>query len=611
VSAPASQKASKGRFAGWLLPWLLGGLLSLLPLWLTLDLRKMYAGDWANHLWMIEYAARYWQAHGSPPLVIHTNEVVGFPGPIFYAGKFQALAGLLATVVGAALAFRLLAAVSMLVQFLQVVRAAISLGLDYRLGFVIGWLVSWGIYPLTNLYNRGALTEFIAVLWLTSATAAFVTLIFRSLLGQRSWFDAVSFGFFYTCAALTHPLTAVFGFLFLLPLALLALSFACNRWLLKIFLTNAVATGSVLAVWIYGVICFGSSLAISNPEHNRELFRRDEMFSHSVDQVWTRLSPLPSDPRIRGTIRNVIDPYLDAQISLPLLVLLVGAVILGCRQRTCSDSIARFLIPLGVTAIGLAALAFILSVCPSMSGWFFGAFDILQFPYRLVSYVNLNLLVALLAFLGLARQRNQKMLSGDRYIYLISVGIAVIVGAAALVVKLTHANATRFHVGPEVRRTTDLPPSFYWQFDYDVVRWLHWCEAGQDLKAAKFSVGSGNDIGNVYPISLSLSVPQIVQTNILPFAWNQLLIDASVVAKSDLLVSRSNQFPLAEHAEFVAVRLNSGLHRLEYRFQPDALWVGLNWVSWIIFLVWLSCCSWFPVRASLSRIETCMKINAS
>jgi hypothetical protein len=611
MSASSLHNLSKGRLNTWLFPWLLGGLLSLLPLWLTLDFRKMYAGDWANHFWMMEYAARYWQAHGSPPLVIHTNEVVGFSGPIFYAGKFQALLGLLATVIGTGLAFRLLAAVSMLVQFIQVVRAADSLGLDYRLGFIIGLLVNWGIYPLTNLYNRGALTEFIAILWLTSATATLVILVFRSLLSQSSWFDAVSLGFCYTCAALTHPLTAVFGFLFLLPLSLLALSLTRNRWLLKIFLANAVVAGSVLSVWIYGLACFGSSLAVSNAEHNRDSFRRDEMFSRSVDTVWTRLSPIPSDPRVQGTIRNVIDPYLDAQISLPLLVFLVGAVILCCRRRTSPDVIATFLFLLGVTAIGLAALAFIVSVCPSLSGWFFGAFDILQFPYRLVSYVNLNLLVALLAFLGLAKHQSQRSLSGDRFVHLIAAGIAVTIGAGALVLKLTHANATRFHVGPQVSRTTDLPPSFYWQFDYDVVRGLRGCDAGENLTAAKLPIGTGSDMGNVYPISLSLSIPQIVQTNILPFPWNQLLIDGVVVSPSDLLVCRSKQFPLCMHEEFLAVRVNPGLHRLEYLFQPDPIWVGLNSVSWLIFLLWLTCCGWFPARASLSRIQNWIKNRES
>jgi hypothetical protein len=587
-----------------LYPWLLGGLVSLLPLWLTMDFRKMYAGDWANHFWMIEYAARCWQAHASPPLEINTNDVIGFAGPIFYAGKFQALVGLLAMAVGTSLAFRLVAAVSMLVQFIQVTRAAISLGLSYRSGFIVGCIVNWAIYPLTNLYNRGALTEFIAMLWLTSATATLLILVFRSLLGQLSWFDAVAFGFFYTCAAITHPLTAVFGFLFLLPLALLMLGLTRDRWLVKVFLTNGVLAGGVLVVWVYGLASFGSSLAVSNPEHNRDSFRRDEMFNQSVDTVWTRLSPLPSDPRVRGTTRNVIDPYLDAQISLPLLVLVLGAAILWCRWRTCADRIARFLFLLAITASGLAVLAFFVSIYPSLSGCFFGAFDILQFPYRLVNYVNLNLLVALLAFLGLAKRQKQEAFSGGRWGFLVLLGIAVSVGGSALVIKLTHAYATKFHVGPQVWRTTDLPPSFYWQFDYDVVRGLRWCDAGESAKVAKLPVGSGSEIGNVYPISLSLSIPQIVQTNILPFAWNQLLIDGAIVSPSDLLVCRSKQFPLCTHEEFLAVRLNSGLHRLEYRFQPDPVWIGLNTVSWVVFLIWLICCGLFSARGLASYLKS-------
>lgn len=63
------------------------------------------------------------------------------------------------------MAFRVIAFCSLLIQVWDVERAARYAYGKITVSITVATAVTWAIYPLTNLYNRNALNEFIAVLF--------------------------------------------------------------------------------------------------------------------------------------------------------------------------------------------------------------------------------------------------------------------------------------------------------------------------------------------------------------------------------------------------------------------------------------------------------------
>ena len=269
----------------------------LLPLVLLIKLGKTFYVDWFNHLWLIEYFGQHILRHGSVPQTLVTNQLIGVATPIFYGGKFYAACGLLSSFLGSAIAFRAVASFAVLIQFWHVKRAVYSASQNKSVSFTVATLVSWAIYPLTNLYNRSALTEFIAVAFLNAAVASLFVLVLRLSSSKKSYYDAVAFGFLYAVSALTHPLTALFGGVFLILVGLAAWFALRNRWLALVGFFNLAMIALILSPWCYVLHRFGRSLPIARKSLSKMIFRKIGFFPDSIDNLWSRLSPVPADSR--------------------------------------------------------------------------------------------------------------------------------------------------------------------------------------------------------------------------------------------------------------------------------------------------------------------------
>jgi len=592
-------------------------LICILPLVLLIDLRNTFYVDWFNHLWTIEYFGEYFRQHGSLPQILITKDLVGIVAPIFYGGKFYAASGLISRVLGSAIAFRIVALVTLLIQFCYVERAARSVGGGKFLSLTVATIVCWAIYPLTNLYNRSALTEFVAIGFLTAATASFFVLVVRLSVGRESYYDAVSFGLLYSAAALTHPLTALFGGLFLVTIGLAAFLSLRRMWLLGVGIFNVIMTVAVLGPWFYALHRFGRFLILTDSTANRDSFRQIGFFPDSIDNIWSRLSPLPID--FRSTIKgiDVGTPYLESQITFPLVVVAGVLAWLWLRPvRGLRRPPQPFLLITLFVSLSLFVFLFALSVNPAISAWFGGFFDILQFPYRVTSYINLSMLICVFCLIGLVDPETHSDRSVQHKIRDLVLVASLTISLFALVTKLIDANAIRYDdpianirrrnmelrletppdpakswypgIANPVSRLDRLPSAAYGYSAYSVTAgFSKTLLIGPFAERAMAFVPNVGHLGEVDRIRIEVSAPTLIVTNVQAFPWNALFVDQTREPRNKVYVLHSRAFanwidPLLE-----AVLLPKGTHVLEYRFLPDGKWRILDRISWVVLCFWI------------------------
>ena len=558
------------------------GLLScLLASVILLNFSSVFSGDWNNHLWLIEYFGESIK-HWCFPLMVNTKQLVGMPFTLFYGQKFYALAGVLSAFLGSAVTVRIMVFMVFLLQFFQVYRAAMKAGATGKISICIAVMMTWAIYPLTNLYNRSALPEFFAVVFLTCSLASFLCVVIHDKAKAPSKYDIIATGLFFSAAAMTHSLTALFGGLFLFILGLTALIF-CERarrlWLLTYFSITAFFSGLVLSPWIYLLHQFKDKLLIA----------KSSFLEIEDPNILSILSPFPFDFRsLQKGVEYVSTPYLDTQVVLPLLILIGAFIYIALRDRSVKFCLSACQQALIWACVGMLIVALTMLVYPAASGWFGGFFKTLQYAYRLTSYVNLSILVVVIILAGRVSSANVH----SQQVINICLAFCIGISLSALILKLVHASAIAqpataadkalwapLPFGSN-RHLNDLPESFYGTTDYSIADGMAKDTVSGVVPVAfrYFHVLDGTRFGHLEDLTVNLTQPTLVITNVQAFPWNQIFINGSLQPWSHtVLVNRQE-----------AVLLLPGSYLLKTVTHIDGMWQFLNFVSWILLLAWMA-----------------------
>ena len=550
-------------------------LITLAPLVLLLLPGHEFGIDWAAHSWLTAYYGEFFRHHFNFPEVLNTNQLSGMPQPIFYGFLLYPILGTISAITGAEMAIRLAVLVVFLLQSRQVFLLVRQVSNDRALSLVTAAVMCWSTYALTNLYNRGALNELFAVALLTCAVCAFARFILFTP-EQRHPVVLLNGFLFFALAAGAHPITALFGGLFLAVVAAALLVIARERIrMMRWFALGTLATGLVLSPWVYAVLKFNSSLTVS------QKWARISYFTKDIDSLSSRLMPFPYDGRITGTtpLPRYMSPNLDAQITSGLLILamvLTAGVCWKYRQGVRGHT----------RGIGIVALCwmmflvlFALSVTPSFGLAMPSVFKNLQFAYRLVSYLNLCLLLIIVSALAAIPASVEGLRSRIAWRWLLSGTLAVAV--LGLAIKLGHAAAvvtTTASVASENSsdRALQLPDNFYGWEAYAITGGSHG-NLSPDA-AVLMKVGKQSAFGEVPPVTVQLSQAQNVLIHVQPFPWNQLLVDGRPVPDEQT----------RRLASGTIVPLAAGAHEVSYVWRPTAMWSWLNISSRIGIILWLA-----------------------
>jgi len=573
----------RAEFIDWAIPLVIAAfpLLWLAPI--HRQFNHTYS-DWKNNLWMIGYFGEYFRRHLSFPMTFNTDPWVGMPNPLFYGPLFFPLAGLVSALIGPALALRIILFGLLWLQTTQISRMIKAIYPDSYAAWAIAAVVAFAIYPLTNIYSRSAIPEFAAVSLLTSACSLWIR---ASIVGPqpKNWNDASWACLLLALSAGTHSLTALIGGILFGILVLSGIIRAADSGRRAAFMARyTILYLAVLSPWIYVVMKFSSRLNVA-----RASFQGMIDFGDSIDLWWVRLLPIPFDirPLWVEILSKVPTPYLDAQINFGLLVIAAFlAIQLRHRWRVCRQE-NGFTLTAAVMCFTAILGMYYLSVSPQIWQFLPHSLCIIQFAYRLISYIDLLLLILIILLLSLLKRFRLEFENKFKLCLM----AAVILMAQAVLVKFNHAAFTQEKriltgTGPFDDRSilVHLPPTFYSPLDYVIQD--GYAGNAPALPRLNFLAAAGPRFGQVPTVSLNGA--RSFETNIQAFPWNKLVINGSLLPQTETYLSTGNTLAFGDFGRGPA-------NQVAYAFVPDRAYVICRYVSaaalisWIGFLIGTAC----------------------
>ncbi len=397
--------------------------LAALPLAIT----PIFAFDWVNHGWYAAYVTHALTAEWAVPMFVSTPEQIGNPVLVFYGTALYVALSPFVWLFGPDSGMRLAVVAALVVPALAMARFFRALGVDRLTTGCLTICLSSSVYQLTNIYTRGAVTEFFAY-QLMLLGAVVLLLVF---VGEGS--HRVAWRLVLGCAslalgALAHPPTVAMAGLFLgLPAAVLGLGIGLPVVAASIrrqpMAWALVATTLVpVALWLEVTVAHRADLGVTQKASDFIYFPL------SIDHWIARFWPFPIDFRVLTDGYNLVSTtFLSAPVNSMALLLAVLAL-LGLYLRPLARAPRNLMVNSFAAAVSLAIIASLLASLPIVRtepvAWAIGPFvgvvraltssmigkvlGPIQFAYRIVNIVNLTVILAVLG-ISLLRSRT----SGD------------------------------------------------------------------------------------------------------------------------------------------------------------------------------------------------------
>jgi hypothetical protein len=370
-----------------------------------------FGGDWPTHLWLIQMQARNISALHRPSLFFQSG-LGGFePWYAFYGGTLYSIVAAGAVLTrGHTLAVYILSyALTMAMAFGGFTWIARQLGLRGWTALIAGSVFLTSTYYVTDVYARGAWAETVA----TSAVPLVVAGAL-SLARAESWrpWPVLAFAVGVLIFSGSHNITLLYGTVFLALLALTTLIAVGRRRL--------PPTRRMLAVLGFALLVGAINLWFVLPD---VMYSGKTLIGNSFSKPPSVTGGMPAGLLFDPVRRSNVPGFETFDLQVPTFALGWALLVLVvCWRRL--DSLWRRL-ALAVAVSGLPFLA--LALFPHL--WY----DVphvlwsIQFPYRLLSYVDYSVVgLVLVAVVALVKRRRG----------LVTVALAIVgVGFAAYEVR--------------------------------------------------------------------------------------------------------------------------------------------------------------------------------
>jgi hypothetical protein len=351
--------------------------------------------DWPNHLWFLWQQSLYLKSNGYPSLFMTVGNNIFYPFFAFYGGTLYTLGGLLSLLLGNApvkayVLSYMAGFASAMGGFYWIARMA-EVG-RWR-ALAPGFVFISSSYLLTDVYARGAWPEFMAVCSMPLFAAAGLSVLRADRLRPG---PALALALSTVVLFGSHNITMLWGvtFLVLISLTMLALVPGSRRLLSRagVARLGAVMLPAVMvdAWFLLPAIAYGSRTVIGQTPTEGLLRATSILVNVSHLFTFSRASAVTN---IHG-----IDNAPDFALSLPILAIawvVAGAALTARRVR--SSMMARIvwmMIAWGVIYGVVMTHVGLIEALPH-------PYTLVQFQYRLSSYVLLSLSGAMIAVLAI------------------------------------------------------------------------------------------------------------------------------------------------------------------------------------------------------------------
>ena len=408
---------------------------------------RPFSFDWINHVWLVEYYSAFLREHLAFPLTIDATQAFGNPLPVFYGIFIYPLISLLGVLLGGDIAVRV-ACGALLVAPTIVYSVVICEFIENRqVAILLACAVSASVYQLTNIYARGALTEFIAH---QLVLIALPLIIFGLSRTTRCAKASLAFGF--ACALMgcgTHPITLYLCLLIVAPLLLLlapVLKLVALRSQMILALLYATCCASLLLPWAALAHLYRADLKLSL---DSPLSEKLYYFPLSIDSFWAKTGIGLDTRTLFEGLSSASTPFLEAPWPV------CAGFALGALLTTVRSFNRRlFYWSFFPTAL-IMALLVVLSLAPAQSdltsgiwpgsgyvtgsrGWMYQLLIPIQFAYRLSNTFSIAISVSLVMCAALLSH------TGDRLVFSETARTMIFIGAALALMSTAQKTFTTY-----------------------------------------------------------------------------------------------------------------------------------------------------------------------
>ena len=318
--------------------------------------------DWVNHGWFAAYVTHVLTAEWAVPMFVSTPALIGNPVLAFYGTALYVALSPFVWLFGPDVGMRLAVVAALVVPAFAMARFFLALGVDRLTTACLTICLSSSVYQLTNIYTRGAVTEFFAYQLILLGTVVLLSVFAGE--GPRRAASKLVLGFAsLALGALAHPPTFATAGLFLgLPAAVLGIGlvFPAAASIRRQPLAWAlVATTLVpLTLWLQIVIAQRAELGVT--QQSSDLL----YFPFSIDHWIARFWPFSIDLRVLTEGYNLVStPFLSAPVN-SMALLLAALAILGRYVRPLAGAPRNLTVHFFVAAASLAIIAPLLLSLP-------------------------------------------------------------------------------------------------------------------------------------------------------------------------------------------------------------------------------------------------------
>lgn len=598
----------------WFTP--LCGLLSVLllmpPIW-SFHL-FISASDSLFNFWMARFYANSMAQGIWLPEVLNVSNGVLNPLPAFYASMLHLPAGLLTPVLGMPGAYW---ALMLAVSWVQYAMTAYALGLAARsrlLGNLAAAMMLFSSYAFNNLFVRGALAEFVACALAVTGVCALLALCLQPERRRELLLLAAAA---FALVGNIHPATAMYCALFFWPLglwsvveifrpglfrrAVLPASLAAapepascsgpaSRWgLWGLFVLTATAVLLSVAHFVH--------IVLANPDVFITMYDMP-MHLEPNDNLLLRFFPLPVAFALFGPTMEGMGTFalMIFQINVPLLVLAGYGLYRAVRGTETTARTARFFWVVGVAAccLVLAVVVTLVSVKTSLFPLLYAVVKKGQFGYRLITYVNLFLLLGVFFLFCLLQdttrdgvRRLAGWMLGLAFLGLLAFNVQAAVGftwrLGVLDAQFGRATWTQPYT---VRDTSSLTPGLFYGFA-DYMTFGHYAPEAQPLAAREVAL-SPQTARVLRSDAQTVEAGQLLRFPVAPFRWNRLIREDAATGERVIIPNTVLTYTLSvEETQDVALYYRAdraGTFVFSAEFSPPRTWQRLR----VLFAVSLS-----------------------